>query len=46
MIREVSFENLDKAVKLILINTIEFVKDSGKVLHPLSLEALEYYKMF
>ncbi|MBQ2753068.1 MAG: bis(5'-nucleosyl)-tetraphosphatase (symmetrical) YqeK [Firmicutes bacterium] len=46
MIREVSFEDLDKAVKLILINTIEFVKDSGKVLHPLSLEALEYYKMF
>jgi len=46
MIREVSFEDIDRAVKLILMNTIEFIRQSEKVFHPLSLEALEYYKMF
>ena len=42
-IRELAFKDLDLTVKLILENTIEFVKKSGKVLHPRSIEALEFY---
>lgn len=45
-IRKVAFEDINKAVKMILENTIEFVRKSGKVLHPLSLEALEYYRKY
>ena len=45
-IRKVAYEDIDKAVKMILENTIEFVRKSGKVLHPLSLEALEYYSKY
>ena len=32
------------AMRFILEQTIEFVKERGRLLHPLSLEALEYYK--
>lgn len=43
-IRRIAFEDLDKAVAYILKNTIDFVEKSGKVLHPLSLEALRFYE--
>ncbi len=42
--RRLAYLDLDKAMVYILENTIEYVKARGRMLHPLSLEALEYYK--
>lgn len=42
--RELAYKDLDEAMKYILENTIEYVKERGKMLHPYSLEALEYYR--
>ena len=42
--RRLAFLDLDKAMAYILENTIEYVKARGRLLHPLSQEALEYYK--
>ncbi|MBQ5708775.1 MAG: nicotinate-nucleotide adenylyltransferase [Anaerotignum sp.] len=42
--RRLAYLDLDKAMVYILENTIEYVKARGRLLHPLSLEALEYYK--
>mgnify|MGYP003307565747 CR=1 FL=1 len=42
--RRLAYLDLDKAMAYILENTIEYVKARGRLLHPLSLEALEYYK--
>ena len=42
--RRLAYQDLDAAMKYILENTIDFVKIRGRLLHPLSLEALEYYK--
>lgn len=42
--RELAYENLDKAMAYILKNTINFNKQKGRILHPLSIEAYEYYK--
>ena len=42
--RRLAYLNLDKAMKYILENTIEYVRARGRLLHPLSLEALDYYK--
>mgnify|MGYP000046066271 FL=1 len=39
-----AYLDLDMAMKYILESTIAFVKERGRLLHPLSLEALEYYK--
>ena len=42
--RRLAYLDLDMAMKYILESTIAFVKERGRLLHPLSLEALEYYK--
>ena len=42
--RRLAYLDLDKAMVYILENTIEYVKARGRLLHPLSQEALEYYK--
>lgn len=42
--RRLAYLDLDKAMAYILENTIEYVKARGRLLHPLSVEALEYYK--
>ena len=42
--RRLAYLDLDKAMAYILENTIEYVKARGRLLHPLSQEALEYYK--
>ncbi|NLK21526.1 MAG: HD domain-containing protein [Epulopiscium sp.] len=41
-VRRLSYENLDKAVIFALINTIEYIKNNKKTLHPLTLQALDY----
>lgn len=42
--REIAYENLNKAMKIILKNTIEFNKNREKIIHHLSEEAYNYYK--
>lgn len=42
--RRLAYIDLDMAIKCILEQTIAFVEERGRLLHPLSLEALEYYK--
>lgn len=42
--RRLAYLDLDMAMKFILEETIAYVKERGRLLHPLSLEALEYYK--
>lgn len=42
--RRLAYLDLDEAMEYILENTIAYVKARGRLLHPLSLEALEYYK--
>ena len=42
--RRLAYLDLDMAMRYILEETIAFVKQRGRLLHPLSLEALEYYK--
>ncbi len=42
--RRLAYLDLDKAMKYILENTIEYVRARGRLLHPLSVEALEYYR--
>lgn len=42
--RKLAYENLDKAMGFILENTIEYVKNRNRALHPYSLKALDYYK--
>ena len=44
--RKLAFEDIDKAVAFILKSTIDYVKYKNRVLHPLSVEAYEYYKKF
>ena len=42
--RRLAYLDLDMAMRYILEETIALVKQRGRLLHPLSLEALEYYK--
>jgi len=42
--RRLAYLDLDKAMAYILENTIEYVKARGRLLHPLSQDALDYYK--
>ncbi len=42
--RRLAYSDLDMAIKVILEQTIDFVKQRGRLLHPLSLEALDYYQ--
>lgn len=42
-IKEFAYTNLDKAVAFSLNHTINYNKNKNRLIHPLSLEALEYY---
>ncbi len=42
--RRLAYLDLDLAMKYILEKTIDYVKARGRLTHPLSIEALEYYK--
>ncbi len=42
--RRLAYLDLDEAMRYILKNTIAFVRARGRLLHPLSLEALDYYQ--
>lgn len=42
--RRLAYIDLDLAMKFILEHTIEYVNERNMKLHPLSVEALEYYK--
>lgn len=42
--RRLAYLDLDMAMKYILEQTIAYVKERGRALHPYSAEALEYYK--
>ena len=44
--RKLAYEDIDKTMAFILKNTIEYVKEKNRALHPLSVEALEYYKKY
>ena len=44
--RRLAYEDIDKAMAFILKNTIEYVKERKRTLHPLSVEAYEYYKKY
>ncbi|GFI61448.1 hypothetical protein IMSAG049_00607 [Clostridiales bacterium] len=41
--REIAYVNLDEAIHYILKCTIEYVKERNRLLHPYSVDALEYY---
>ncbi len=43
-IKELAYKDLDKAVAFSLEHTINYNKKKERLIHPLSLEALEYYK--
>lgn len=42
--RRLAYLDLDSAMAYILENTITYVRARGRLLHPLSVEALEYYR--
>ena len=42
--RKLAYQDLDKAMEFILHQTITYVKHKGKGMHPLTLEAYEFYK--
>jgi len=44
--RKIAFEDIDKAMAYILKHTIEYVNVRGRSLHPLSVEAYQFYKKF
>lgn len=41
--RKLAFENIDTAMAFILKSTIDYVNERNRPLHPLSVEAFEYY---
>ncbi len=43
-IRKLAFDNINKALSVILENTIKHVKETGRVLDSKSVETYEYYK--
>lgn len=43
-LRKVSYESLNKAIIISLKSTIDYNKQKNRIIHPLSLEALKYYK--
>lgn len=45
-IRKLSYINLDKAMESAIKNTINYNKEKERLIHPLSIEALKYYKNF
>lgn len=42
--RDLAYKNIDKAVKYKLEKTIEFLKTQNSDIHPLTIQAYEYYK--
>lgn len=42
--RELSYKDLNKAIKFVLKQTIEYNTNKNRLIHPLSLEAYKYYK--
>lgn len=42
--RELAYKNLDMAMDYILESTIQFNNKKGRIIHPLSIEAYDYYK--
>ena len=42
-IERLAFENLDKAVFAIVSETVTYLKNRGKTVHPYSEECLEFY---
>ena len=45
-VRKMAYKNLDKALLMALDNTIKFLIDRGAVIHPLSIEARNYYLQY
>lgn len=43
-IREVAFEDIDRAIVLITQNTLDYVKETNSELDPASIETLDYYR--
>jgi len=43
-IKELAYTDLDKAMLFSIKHTIDFNKQKGRLIHPLSIEALEYYQ--
>lgn len=43
-IKKLAYEDLNKAVAYSLDNTIEYNKKKNRMIHPLSIDALEFYK--
>ncbi len=43
-IRKLAYEDIDKAVEFSLENTIGYNVNKKRIIHPLSMEALEYYR--
>ncbi len=43
-IRELAYTDIDKAVEYALHNTIDYNKEKNRIIHPLSITALEYYR--
>ena len=44
--RKLAYEDIDKTMAFVLYHTIEYVKLRNRPMHPLSLEAYEFYKDF
>jgi nicotinate-nucleotide adenylyltransferase len=42
--RRLAYSNIDKAMLYSLKHTVDFNKNKKRLIHPLSLEALEYFK--
>lgn len=45
-IRKLAYKDMDKAVKYSLKHTIDYNKKKNRLIHPLSLKALEFYNNF
>lgn len=41
-VRKNAYNNLDKAIEIALRNTIEYVTQNNKIMHPLTIEALDF----
>ena len=44
--RKLAYEDIDKTMAFVLFHTIEYVKLRNRPMHPLSVEAYEFYKDF
>lgn len=44
VVREAAYRNMDEAIALALYNSIHFLENKGVIVHPLSIDAYEFYK--